>query len=442
MVRALAPEFRVGTARTEITPPVGSELIGYVYPPRISTGVEYPLFLTSAVVARDRERVAVVSCDLIALEREYVDRAKELIKSHLGIPPPNVMVACTHIHTGPCTTDLFCSEADEAYLEELPIRIANCVEEAGEDASRASLEVVKLEDSSMAFNRRYEMRDGSVRTNPGIGNNRVLRPMGPTDPEIIILLIRDPDGGVRDCIFNYSNHVDVVGGNRISPDYPGILSRLFRERFGMDSNLIYLNGACGDVNHINLNGPPGQSGPQKSREMAERLFADLLEALEKTKEMDSFRLEGEVREIELPLRPIEREKVEWARGEMERSGSDSTGGVWAREMLKLKDEGEGGIETLIQGLRISDLFLVGFPGEVFTSIGLQLKRKLTSEYTGVVELANDYVGYLPTDEAFDQGGYEVRPARSSRVGRGTESILVESAEELGSSLLSSAGEPT
>ena len=64
-------------------------------------------------------------------------------------------------------------------------------------------------------------------------------------------------------------------------------------------------------------------------------------------------------------------------------------------------------EVEVLAIRVGDVAVVGLPGEVFCEFGLQLKRRSPAAHTLVVELANDAIGYLPTREAFAQGGYEV-----------------------------------
>jgi hypothetical protein len=93
---------------------------------------------------------------------------------------------------------------------------------------------------------------------------------------------------------------------------------------------------------------------------------------------------------------------------------------------------EGCARSEIQGIRIGDLALIGLPGEVFVETGLEIKARARSRgiKAVVVELANDYLGYLPTDQAFSDGGYEVGVARSLGFGPGLERSLLEEAKAI------------
>ncbi len=424
-----------GTARVDITPKVGSELIGY-FQPRVSTGVAAPLYATSAVISSGRRTVALVSCDLIGLPRIWVDEAKRLVYDRTGLPPDAVMIACTHTHTGPCTTSIFSSNADEDYLSRLPGLIERCVAGAHAGMQPATLRTARDSEASLVFNRRFRMKDGSVRTNPGVRNPEVVEPAGPVDPEILAIIIRDSRDKIMGCIFNYSNHVDVIGGTMISPDYPGMLAELFRKRFGPSSNLIYLNGACGDVNHINIRGARTQGGPSQARMMASMLFRDLLDMVRKNGPWSQPDVGGLSKRVKLPVRRVRSADLDRAMTILQGESGWGTDVVFAREIVHLSHDRRRSIDTVVQAINIGETVFVGIPGEPFVEIGLRLKVGSPFEYTAIAELANDYVGYLPTDRAFQEGGYETTLARSSRVGPGTEAILLEAAQDLARKLRS------
>jgi hypothetical protein len=422
-------ELEAGTARVDITPEVGSELSGYIFPPRFSEGVRDPLYATAAILRCRGEGLVLVSCDLIALGREVCDLAKESIANRCGMGPERVMISCTHIHTGPNTGSIFSSRADDEYLAGIPAAISDAVADAYARLSPALISAATGREETLGFNRRYLMRDGRVETNPGIGNPQVLRPVAGIDPGMLAIVLTRRDGGVMGCILNYSNHVDVLGGNLISSDYPGSVARMFRTRFGDRSNLVYLNGACGDVNHIDIHGPRKQGGPEKSEQMAKVLFSRLTEIMGRTRPLASNILDGGIEEVVLPRRKLTDKTIADARRALDGSEEESVDTVLAREVLAVAARDQR-IRTLVQCLRLSDIGLFGLPGEAFVDIALEIKEKSPFAHNAVVELANDYMGYLPTDRAFDQGGYEVRPARSSQVGPGTQGILVDAALKL------------
>ncbi|MEN6544418.1 MAG: hypothetical protein ABFE07_00075, partial [Armatimonadia bacterium] len=98
--------------------------------------------------------------------------------------------------------------------------------------------------------------------------------------------------------------------------------------------------------------------------------------------------------------------------------------MYASEVIGVNDEPVVR-DTPVMALRVGDLGIVGLPGEIFVEYGLQIKARSPFARTLTVELANDYLGYCPTDKALDEGSYETRLARTAKAARGTEGLFVE-----------------
>jgi hypothetical protein len=82
----------------------------------------------------------------------------------------------------------------------------------------------------------------------------------------------------------------------------------------------------------------------------------------------------------------------------------------------------------VQAFRLSDsTALVTLPGELFVELGLSIKQNSPFETTFVVELANDFPGYIPTKQAFAEGSYE---PTNSKVMPGGGEMLRDAAIEL------------
>ena len=87
--------------------------------------------------------------------------------------------------------------------------------------------------------------------------------------------------------------------------------------------------------------------------------------------------------------------------------------IYARETLILGESYPKKVKTPIQALRIGSLGIATFPGEAFVEMGIEVKAKSPFQPTMVIELANDYRGYIPTVEGHELGGYETWRAKSS-----------------------------
>jgi hypothetical protein len=60
---------------------------------------------------------------------------------------------------------------------------------------------------------------------------------------------------------------------------------------------------------------------------------------------------------------------------------------------------------------------------LFVEIGLRIRQNSPYDFTAVVGYAEDAIGYIPTGQAFEEGGYELGPGPWARVGRGSGEII-------------------
>jgi hypothetical protein len=137
----------------------------------------------------------------------------------------------------------------------------------------------------------------------------------------------------------------------------------------------------------------------------------------------------------LPPRTLTEQQVEQARQVVARSaGKPKPKGqvdgipdlLFAQDQLELSLRTEPS-RAEVQVLRVGDLAWVALPGEFFVEFGLEIKKRSPARLTFVVGLANGSVGYVPTEEAFAQGGYEPTPWRFSRLAPEAGRICLESA---------------
>ncbi|NLC55628.1 MAG: hypothetical protein GX774_02175 [Armatimonadetes bacterium] len=432
--------LKVGAAQVTITPPVGTPLAGY-FTPRISRGVHDDLYCR-AVVLDDGQTVLVhAACDLISIRRTLVLETRRLVEEAIGVPGHCVAISATHIHTGPYTSRLLGHGGEEEYLALLPRLIAGAIVSAYHTREEGRIGIGTGRVESIAFNRRFRMRDGSVQTNPGVLNPDIVAPAGPIDPQLGILKLVDAADALRALWVNYTVHTDVVGGDLISADYPGYLARAVQAVEGAPVVVPYANGACGDINHINVQGPgaapAGQRGQAHARWMGTILAGEAIRTCAETPTTDAVRLAAASETLSIPIRDVPPEQLDAARALLERleaerqaaqedptadpyrpapSGSDFIEEFYARAALAVAAEREQEREAPaeVQVFRIGDAAICFNPAELFVEFGLRIKAGSPFQPTFVVELANACVGYVPTPEAFGQG-YEPRTAPSSKL---------------------------
>lgn len=420
--------FTAGVSCVDVTPPLGTGMRGY-FEERTASTVHDPLHVRSFALDSGDGAVVVAICDIIGIDRKYLDRAKALIADTTDLQPEQVLIACTHTHTGPHT-------GDDEYTEWLWRRIADGVRIAWQAREPAQVGYARAEEDRLVFNRRYRMADGSVQTNPGIGNPDVVEPAGPVDPEVGVMVLRRPDCGTIGALGNYALHYVGIPDDftALSADYFGYFSTML-QRLRAESFIAALsNGASGDINNFNVMGgvAPRNDHYQHCERAGALVAANALWAWNEAEFGDEPQLGAALREITLEARaPATEEDIARAREIEERleAGLPVRMGErsFQRRVRRFQEEPPTDRDTLVQALRIGDLAVVGVPGEFFVELGLEIKRRSPFAQTMVIELANDSLGYIPTLRAFEEGAYE---ANSSRYTPGFGEKIVETAVSL------------
>lgn len=427
-------QLRVGAARSNITPQLGCHIAGF-FSVRLADDVADDLQAKTVVFDNGDTSLAFCVLDLIVAEQEDLARAKQRATELTGIPEENIFISCTHTHFGPSPFELFNAKKERDYLEWAMQRVGDSVKLAQNRLREAEVATASGLCPEETHNRRWRMRDGSVRMNPGYQNPDMVEPAGPTDPEVGLLVARDAES--KDpiaAIANYSLHY--VGGpyaTRITADYFGYFDRALQRLAGREFVAMMANGFCGDINNCDFTRPaPQYPYPfYQAERVGNRVAAAAYDAWLGVRDYEAQVTLGALTErVPFTRREPTAEELAAARAllasDQETSEAER---LYANEMLAVHEEPLQQM-TPIMALRLGDLGIVGQPGEMFVGYGLQIKDRSPFGRTFTVELANDYVGYCPTDQALDEGSYETRLARTAKAAKGTEGLFVETSVRL------------
>ena len=438
-VSQVTGDIRVGVAAVEITPPLGSPMAGY-YSARGCTGVHDPLRASAMVIEQNGTSVALVALDLISTTKELVAETRALVEQETGIPLDAVMISASHTHTGPSirrtgrdATDIqHASKEVKTYLRELPNAIANAVKQASERLQSVELEAAVGTAAGVAFNRRFYMTDDTVGWNPPKLSEKIVRPVGPTDDAVPIVVVRSMDGGPLAVYVNFAMHLDTVGGTKVSADYPAPMAELLRRSLEADIVTLFTIGAAGDINHRDVHWSSPQKGIGEATRIGTHLASAVLHALRKAEDVSEGPLRFHRKLVELRPSPHSQEDSGWAREARKRMA--------AGERVAFLDQVRAGritdVDALdgepllgeVQVIALGDeLAWVGLPGEIFVELGMAIKKASPFKQTMIAELSGGSLGYVPTRGAYAQGNYEVI---SARVGEGSGERLAEVAIDL------------
>ncbi|MBD3293104.1 MAG: hypothetical protein GF393_09280, partial [Armatimonadia bacterium] len=117
------PEISAGVARSTITPDGRPWLAGY-YHERIGETVRDDLHCRALILDDGECRICMITMDLVSINREWADAAREMIVERLGIPADRIIISATHTHTGPSVGQGRPNTPQE-WLEDLPGMIAD-----------------------------------------------------------------------------------------------------------------------------------------------------------------------------------------------------------------------------------------------------------------------------------------------------------------------------
>ncbi|HMJ91727.1 MAG TPA: neutral/alkaline non-lysosomal ceramidase N-terminal domain-containing protein [Candidatus Acidoferrum sp.] len=420
-----ATDFRIGAAAVRITPDQALPMAGY-YSTRLATGTHDDLFAKALVMECDGERAALVVCDLLTLTRGVVAQARELIAKQTGIPADRVMISATHTHTGPVLStgsaramvDSGDSEAVRQYTAQLPTRIAVAVQQAAARLASARVSAATEKETNLSHNRRFFLRDGTVGWNPGKLNTNIVKVAGPIDPEVTVLCFDAARTNLAAYV-NFAMHPDTTGGTMWSADYMGELSRILGNYRGSNFITVFANGACGDINHVDVNWADPQKGHIEAARLGTVLAGDVFKAFTQSKPVALGKLRSRSEIVTLDLAPLKTDDLELASNIVARIGSKPApkflDQVFALKALDVAGRKGEPYQVEVQVIALGDeIAWVSLPGEIFVELGLDIKAKSPFKHTLIAELANGSIGYIPTRRAYDEGNYEPTSARCAK----------------------------
>ncbi|MBD2861857.1 neutral/alkaline non-lysosomal ceramidase N-terminal domain-containing protein [Paenibacillus oceani] len=418
-----------GMSELDITPPLGSSIPGYTEE-RKSVGIRDPLYAKAWVVESDETVLAFIAVDALYIPAREANRIRERLLTYTGIPVERTMVSATHTHTGPPVRIGLDGSLSEEYLAYMADRAADAAIVAYNGRKPARIGWGTGQVGDVSFNRRYWMKNGQLRTNPGRLNPDIDRPAGPIDPELSVVRVDSLDGQPMGILTSFACHTDTTGGSVYSGDYPAILSAAVKKSLGEHVVSLFLLGACGDINHTD----PGKPMPAERnfpQIIGQRLAGEALrvrECIETSTDAEA----GAVRAfIPMKLREASQREIEHARSVLRDNRAVGAERFFAEQVLKVAELPGGEALLEVQAIHLGDLAFVGLPGELFMELGLAVKMASPYASTIVNTLCSGSIyGYVCTEAAYEQGGYEPRLKVFNRIAPGTGERLTQCASAL------------
>jgi len=376
--------LRIKPVRQKITPPVGTHLAGYGVN-IISDGIHDDLFISGLSLDDGKTRAILLSYDLLGIDADMVQRIRKECAVSAGIQPNQIILTCTHTHSGPHTRSLATRLRDDEYTEKLVEYSIKAVDNAF--AGMLPVEAYHYSvECNENVNRRVMTPDNKCHNLP---YQKHLLPLanGITDPEMgMIYFIHAQEGTPVATLVNYAAHPltcqsEGASSLKISSDYPGVLRRIVEQEIG--GLCIFTTGACGDLH------PKGfETGFGRTEEMGMSMARKVIDSFSDARRNKSYMLTDT--DIEIRSRYLEMQFRE--------------SGCIEERLPSYVGRDSDSFE--FQLLCLGDICFVGVPGELLTEPGLEIKWNSPFRKTFILYNSTAYLSYIPHANAYFSGGYE------------------------------------
>lgn len=436
--------MKSGFSKICINPVCGMPVRGY-YEKRYVKGILDDLYVRTIVFDDSIKITAIISLDLGNLPQNVFDAMREEISKSCNMDKEAVFISCIHTHTGPnvILDEQKKDNIDYAYAKMLISQVRDSVIYAKADLDETEVEYAQNKVENVAFVRRYRMKDGSVSTNPGVDNPEIAHPLGNADDTVkLIKLKRKTADDI--LMINFACHPDTIGGEYISADFPGYVCSSI-ENIVPGTKCMFLQGAEGDINHINVHPTSAENkllkpdfdgvprGIEYTAHIGRKIAGAVLSVISITEKINcdtidkysvklinlpSFRENHRINEAKRIVELFEAGRA----AELEFKEMELTTAVAEAKRILSLENGPDFFTFNISAVKIGELVFAGIGGEAFAEIGSRICKLCPDKKIIVCCLTNGQGGYIPTTSAYSEGGYE---ARCSKLSAGGDDIIVE-----------------
>jgi hypothetical protein len=411
----------LGVATSVVTPPVGTDLAGFIAREAPMTGVHDDLLAKAMVWAEDRSGLnaaALLTLDIIDLSAQAIRSIRSQASALTGMAEDRIGITCTHTHGGPATIDSdWLGRRDYDYLDRLYRTAAETIAAAFRD----------LESVVMSWGLGRETTVGK--------NRRILG--GIIDPDVPALRFQHPAGKVKALFTSYASHPVTLGPTNLlaTADYPGYVRRTL-EAVYPGTHVQFATGCCGQINNGHTSTDRAQNTNVYWRTYAEAerigraVAGAALQAAEQSARAETaipvtdveivpVEVHAVSRTVPMPLQPLpgedevdtlvagwqaELEEVATREAKPGEIGQLKVFLGWAEKYRAGELITDLSAEVMV--LAIGDVRLVLLPGESFVEFGLDIKTHAGGK-TITLAYSNGAPGYIPHRSAYPEGGYEV-----------------------------------
>ncbi len=393
--------WKAGAAKVNITPKESLWMAGYASRTHPSEGTLQELW-SKALALEDAggNRAVLITNDLLEIPKYYSDRIRSRIEDKYGLKKSQIILNCSHTHSGPVMYDSLgnwypldkeMERKVRAYSADVENKIVDLV-------GKALKSMVPAEIYSQNGIARFQV---NRRNNKEPLSNYYTDLKGPNDYAVPVLKVTDESGRLLVVAFGYACHATVLDSYQYCGDYPGF-AQAEMEKLYPGTVAMFFQGAGADQNPL----------PRRSVPLAVQYGRTLAAAVDRVLNEKMNRLDPEIRTVysEVNLQfagppPTKNELLELI--------SDTSRTLpylkqTARTLIQRLDRGEKFGDSYpysCQVWKLGDQAMMALGGELVVEYAIDLKN-LFGPGIFVLGYTTDVMAYIPSEDILKEGGYE------------------------------------
>ena len=428
----IAEELRIGVFDVDASPPIGSPL---AYDP--TKAVTTPLSCRGIVLTGSGDPIVICAVDWIGIGNGGQTAFRERLATAAITQPERVVVHTLHQHDAPrcdfsadeilADYDLSGAGFDPAFARNVIQRTAKAVEVALQTAQPVThVGIGEGIVEKVASNRRILGPDGKVlHVRYTATRDPIIRafPVGTIDPQLKMISFWN-NGRTIVALTYYATHPQSYYRTGLAnPDFPGMARNARQDETGVPH--VHFNGAGGNIGAGKWN-----DGAKTNRQvLADRVAAGMKRAWSNTTKtpVSASDIQWKSVSVMLPLAGHVDEqsliqKIEDTELKQQQRFYAAVDLAWARRCAT-------GDVVPISCLTVGDARVLHMPGELFVEYQLHAQQMRPDLFVAMAAYGDYGPGYIGTEIAYGQGGYETSP-RASRVSPAVESVLMNAVRTL------------
>ncbi len=392
----------------EQVPLSGSANRGY------SAGMLDYLFATCLAISDGENTALIFGMDI---QNAYSPTAswRNAVSRATNIPEERIQICFTHTHSAPNTGSD--DPSIGRYNSSVSDKMVKAAKNAIKDLQAAKATIASIETENLNFVRRYIMNDGSLfGDNWGTMASGIKSHETEADRELQVVCFTR-EGGDDVILANFQMHSNYTMSDvQISSDVAGAFRDALEKKSGV--NVLYLNGASGNINPTSR--IPEENVVKTHREWGEKLADYAMTALENSESVGLSTLQTSQVVLDVPtnhafdhLYEKAAEINNYFKNGGERSVADQMcaeagiSSVYHADAI-VANKGRGQTTTVeLDVYTVGDVAFIFAPVELFDTNGMQIKNGSPFAMTFICGYANFCQGYMPSQEAYANLGYEV-----------------------------------